>query len=290
MSSWRRLSSGDVLASPPVARFKKLAPGETIRIGITGSRTSVTSTLAGTVAFLPGIPPRTVSDRQGYVQARIDYLNHLFGENAYLVAAADNPRLAELRVLIPRVIVLAKARPGVVPADLQPRLVAASPFPPLEAHNLTEEVSKVSTDMYIALALANMRIYLLGGIFLALIAIVAVAAANYVEDRRTLALLRIRGASPLRLWRFMLALLISPAVVGLLVGALVSLVAGYGLATYVWELREIRTVVQLLPTRLVVSPLWASVAALLLLLLVLVASGFSGWVYRRTAHSSLKQA
>lgn len=285
-----RLTAGDVLVSPPVARFKKLAPGETIRLGVNGSRTSVTSTLAGTVAFLPGIPPRTVSDRQGYVQARIDYLNHLFGENAYLVAAAGNARLKDLRVLIPRVIVLAKAAPGIVPADLQPRIVSASPLPPLEVHNLTEEISKVSTDMYIALALANMRIYLLGGIFLALIAIVAVAAANYVEDRRTLALLRIRGASPVRLWRFMLALLISPAVVGLFVGAIVSLVAGYGLATYVWELREIRTVVQLLPTRLTVSSLWASVAGLLLLLLILVASAFSGWVYRRTAHSSLKQA
>ncbi|MEO5898484.1 MAG: FtsX-like permease family protein [Vicinamibacterales bacterium] len=285
-----RLTVGDVLVSPPVARFKQLLPGETIRIGVTGTRTSVTSTLAGTLAYLPGIPPRTVSDRQGYVQARIDYLNHLFGENAYVVALADNPRLAELRVLIPRVIVLAKGSPGTVPADLQPRIVAASPLPPLEVHNLTEEISKVSTDMYIALALANMRIYLLGGIALALIAIIAVAAANYVEDRRTLALLRIRGASPKQLWRFMLALLISPALVGLLVGALVSLVAGYGLATYVWELREIRTVVQLLPTRLAVSPLWASVAALLLLLLILVASAFSGWVYRRTAHSSLQSA
>jgi hypothetical protein len=286
----RQIGAGDVLVSPPVARFKQLVPGETIRIGITGSRTSVTSTLAGTVAYLPGIPPRTVSDRQGYVQARIDYLNHLFGENAYLVATADNPRLAELRVLIPRVIVLAKASPGIVPADVQPTIVAASPMPPLEVHNLTEEVSKVSTDMYIALALANMRIYLLGGIFLALIAIVAVAGANYVEDRRTLALLRIRGAAPTNIWRFMLALLISPALVGLVVGALVSLVAGYGLATYVWELREIRTVVQLLPTRLVVSPLWASVAALLLLLLILVASAFSAWVYRRTAHRSLQGA
>jgi hypothetical protein len=224
------------------------------------------------------------------VQARIDYLNHLFGENAYVVAVADNPRLAELRVLIPRIIVLAKANSGVAPADLQGTILAASPLPPLETHNLTDEIGKVSTDMYIALALANMRIYLLGGVFLALIAIIAVAAANYVEDRRTLALLRIRGASPKQLWRFMLALLISPALVGLIVGALVSLVAGYGLATYVWELREIRTVVQLLPTRLVVSPLWASVAAFLMLLLIVVASAFSGWVYRRTAHRSLQGA
>lgn len=285
-----RLAAGDVLVSPPVAKFKQLEPGETIRVGSSTARRSVTSRLAGTVAFLPGIPPRTVTDRQGYVQARIDYLNHLFSENAYLVAAADNPALKDLRVLVPRVIVLAKASPGVVLGDLQPQIIGASPLAPLEVHNLDEEIGKVSTDMYIALALANMRIYLVGGILLALIAIVAVAAANYIEDRRTLALLRIRGASPLRLWQFMLALLISPALVGLVVGALVSLVSGYGLANYVWELREIRTVVQLLPTRLIIAPLWAAVAAFLLLLLLAVASAFSGWVYRRTAHSSLTQA
>jgi ABC-type lipoprotein release transport system permease subunit len=285
-----KLRAGDVVVSPPVARFKKLEPGKTVRLGVTTARKSVTSVSAGTLAFLPGLPPRTVTDRQGYVQARIDYLNHLFSENAYVVAAADNPKLADLRVLVPRVIVLASGDGTVAPEDLQPRIAAALPLPPLEAHNVSEEVGKVATDMYISLALANMRIYLVGGILLALIAIVSVAGANYVEDRRTLALLRIRGSSPAQLWRFILALLVSPALVGLVVGALVAVVAGYGLANYVWELREIRTVVQLLPTRLVLSPLWGSVAALLMVLLVAVASLFSAWVYRRTAHRSLQGA
>jgi predicted lysophospholipase L1 biosynthesis ABC-type transport system permease subunit len=243
--------------------------------------------MAGTLAFLPGIPPRTVTDRQGYVQARIDYLNYLFSENAYVVASADNPKLATLRALVPRVIVLASGTGAVAPPELQPTIVAALSTPPLEAHNVSEEMGKVASDMYISLALANMRIYLVGGILLALIAIVSVAAANYVEDRRTLALLRIRGASPSNLTRFILALLISPAVLGLVVGALVAVTAGYGLANHVWDLREIKTVVQLLPTRLVFSPLSASVAALLLVLLVGVAVLFSGWVYRREAHKSL---
>ena len=30
---------------------------------------------AGVLAFLPGLPPKSVSDRQGFVQARVDYLN-----------------------------------------------------------------------------------------------------------------------------------------------------------------------------------------------------------------------
>ena len=130
--------------------------------------------------------------------------------------------------------------------------------------------------MYISLALANMRIYLIGGLMLALVAILAIAMANYSEDRRTLALLRIRGASPAAMWRFVLAMLLSPALVGLALGATSAVLAGFGLANYVWKLREIRTVVQLLPTHLVVSLLTVWIALLLIFLLVGVASGSAG--------------
>ena len=112
--------------------------------------------------------------------------------------------------------------------------------------------------------------------------------ANYVEDRRTLALLRIRGASPAEMWRFVMAMLLSPALVGLALGATSAVLAGFGLANYVWRLREIKTVVQLLPTHLVVAPLTAWVALLLICLLVGVASGFSWWVFRHTAHESMQ--
>lgn len=285
-----RLAQGEVLVSPPVALFKKLQVGKPLRLGVDGNKQSVIGATGGVLAFLPGIPPRTVTDRQGYVQARIDYLNYLFSNNAYVVATAGNPKIKDLRALIPRVIVLARGAEGAPAADVQARILSALSVAPLETHNLTEEVGKVASDMYISLALANMRIYLVGGILLALIAIVSVAAVNYVEDRRTLALLRIRGASPSHLWRFILALLVAPAIVGLIVGALAALVAGFGLANHVWELREIRTVVQLLPTRLLISGLWVSVALLLLVLIVGVASLFSAWVYRRTAHRSLQGA
>ncbi|PYR80280.1 MAG: hypothetical protein DMF86_01355 [Acidobacteria bacterium] len=160
----------------------------------------------------------------------------------------------------------------------------------MEIHSLPQEVAKVGSDMYISLALANMRIYLVGGLTLALVAILAIAMANYREDRRTLGLLRIRGASPADMRRFVLAMLLSPALVGLTLGAASAILAGYGLANYVWKLREIRTVVQLLPTRLVVSLLTAWIALLLVVLLVGVANGFSWWVYRHTAHRSMQDA
>jgi hypothetical protein len=142
--------------------------------------------------------------------------------------------------------------------------------------------------MYISLALANMRIYLIGGLALALVAILAVAMANYSEDRRTLALLRIRGASPTAMWRFVVAMLLAPALVGLALGAASAVLAGFGLANHVWKLREIRTVVQLLPTHLVVGALAVWVGLLVMVLLIGVASGFSWWVFRHTAHESMQ--
>jgi hypothetical protein len=285
-----RTGSGEVAVSPPVADFWRLDPGTPLLLGLDPERRAVATRTAGILAFLPGIPPKSVGDRQGYVQARVDYLNYLFSSNAYLATALDNPQLGPLQILLSRIIVLLKTDRS-VDADAFPKaLAAAAPFPPLEIHSLAQEVGKVGSDMYISLALANMRIYLVGGFALALIAILAVAMANYAEDRRTLALLRIRGASPAAMWRFVVAMLLSPALVGLALGAVSAVLAGFGLANYVWRLREIQTVVQLLPTHLVVSSLTVWVALVLVALLVGVASGFSWWVYRDTAHRSIQSA
>jgi hypothetical protein len=285
-----RVAQGDIAVSPPVADFWQLNPGTPILLGLDAERRATGSNTAGVLGFLPGIPPKSINDRSGYVQARIDYLNYLFTTNAYLATGIDNPKLQPLQILLPRVIVLLKADSAVDPAAFQQAIAKSTSFPPLEIHNLAQEVAKVGSDMYISLALANMRIYLVGGLILALVAILAIAMANYSEDRRTLGLLRIRGASPSDMRRFVLAMLLSPALVGLALGAASAVLAGYGLANYVWKLREIRTVVQLLPTHLVVSLLALWIALLLVALLAAVANGFSWWVYRHTAHRSVQGA
>jgi hypothetical protein len=286
----QRVQQGGAASSPPVAEFWRLSEGTPVLLGLDRERRPLDVPGSGTVAFLPGIPPRSVTDRQGYVQARLDYLNHLFSSNAYLAASAADPEIGKLQLLIPRIIMLVSSDGTRPTADVQQALVKASPFPPLEIHDLGHEIGKVGTDMFIALALANMRIYLIGGLALALIAIVAIAMANHAEDRRTLALLRIRGASPFQLWRFVVATLLSPALLGLVIGASAAVLAGFGLANYVWKLREIKTVVQLLPTRLVLSSLTAGVLVLLVVLLIGVASAFSWYVYRRTAHENVRTA
>jgi hypothetical protein len=285
-----RVERGETATSPPVSDFWDLEPGVDVLMGTNAEQRGVRVPSAGTLAFLPGIPPRSVTDRQGYVQARVDYLNHLFNNNAYLVGSADRPKIGSLKLLIPRIIVLVSTDGPVDAGRFERDLLRASPHRPLEIHDLDHEIGKIGTDMFIALALANMRIYLLGGLALALIAILAIAMANYVEDRRTLALLRIRGASPRDMWRFMVAMLLSPALLGLLLGTSSALIAGFGVANYVWKLREIKTVVQLLQTHLVVPPLTGVVLALLVALLIGMASIFSWYVYRRTAHENVRTA
>src|SRR6516165_2424405 len=67
-------ASGEVAVSPPVADFWRLDTGTQVLLGMDADRRAIASKTAGVLAFLPGIPPKTVTDRQGYVQARVDYL------------------------------------------------------------------------------------------------------------------------------------------------------------------------------------------------------------------------
>ncbi len=143
--------------------------------------------------------------------------------------------------------------------------------------------------MFIFLALENMKIYLVGGLILALIGIVAVATANYIEEQHTLALLRIRGTPPKYIWRFLMAMFISPAILGVILGAGSALIAGYGVAGYLWKLREIRTVVAFLKTHMVVSAAAIEIIVVIMALLIAVATGFNSWVFRSSAREHIQK-
>jgi hypothetical protein len=282
------MKDGRVAVSPSVAAFWRVERGQPVDLGMDRERRTIAAPASGTAAFLAGMPPLSVNDRASYVQSRMDYLNHLFANNAFTVGSATSPHLAGLEVLIPRVVFLVKAAPGVPAPRIEEALRRGGlPYRPLEVNTLDREYEKAGSDMFIALALQNMRIFLLGGLLLAMVAIVAVALANYVEDRRTIALLRVRGASPGAIWRFFVASLLSPAVLGLVLGAAVALVGGYGLASHVWRLRELRTVVHLLPTHLVVTGWTVALGLFLLLLVVAVAWIFSSWMFRHTAREDI---
>jgi hypothetical protein len=285
----RELKSEKVAASPPVAEFWNLASGEPVLLGADLDKKPVLVPGGGVIGFLPGMPPRTIADRQSFVSARIDYLNHLASTDAYLAATMDNPKIANLKVLIPRVLVLVRLKPGGDAAAAAKAVSAAVKARPLEVRELKRELKKVGGDMFIFLALENMRIYLIGGMLLALIAIGAIALTNYLEDRRTLGLLRVRGASPGLLFKFFAATLLAPAIAGLAIGVVVAAAAGFGLTNVIWGLRELKSVVHLLPTRLVVSGLTVWIGAALFVVIGGIALLFSSWVFRRPARERLME-
>ncbi|HEY3168701.1 MAG TPA: FtsX-like permease family protein, partial [Candidatus Binatia bacterium] len=241
------------------------------------------------VGFLPGMPPRSISDRQSYVSARIDYLNYLSSTDAYLTGTMDNQRMANLKVLIPRILLLVRVKPDGDAGSIVKSLSQALKARPLEVRELKRELKKVGGDMFIFLALENMRIYLVGGVLLALIAILAIALTNYLEDRRTLGLLRVRGVSPAQLFRFFASSLLAPALLGLVVGLLVAGAAGFGLTNLIWSLRELKSVVHLLPTHLVISDWTVWISLGLLAVVVTIALLFSLWVFRRSARTSMME-
>jgi hypothetical protein len=283
------LKGQTIVASPPVAAFWNLSAGEPVLLGADLSKKPVLVPASGIVGFLPGMPPRSISDRQSYVSARIDYLNYLSSTDAYLVGAMDNPRIGNLKVLIPRVLLLVRVKPNGNAGAIVQSLMQTLRTRPLEVRELKRELKKVGGDMFIFLALENMRIYLVGGVLLALIAILAIALTNYLEDRRTLGLLRVRGVSPVQLFRFFVSSLLAPALLGLLVGLIVAGAAGFGLTNLIWSLRELKSVVHLLPTHLVISDLTFWIAIGLLAVVVAIALLFSLWVFRRSARTSMTE-
>lgn len=282
-----RLAAGEVAVSRAVADFWTLSRGVAAPVGMTPQLETVSAPVAGVLSFLPGMPMRSVADRRGFLQARTDYLNYLFGNDGYLVASAANAALANVQALVPRVVVLAATEAGRSAAAVEADIRRTLPVAPLEVHRFEDEIRRVGSDMFVYLALANMKVFVAGGFLLALVSILAIALVNYAEDRRTLALLRIRGASPVHIRRLLTALTLSPALLGVVIGAAIALAAGFGLANHLWHLRELQSAIQLLPTRLVVSAATVALALVILVVLGGVAHSFSRWVFRRTVQETL---
>jgi len=282
-----KVDSGEVLISSALARFWQRAPGTDMPVGRDIDQGMASAPLGGVVRLLPGVPPTAVKDRESFVAARVDYLNYLFDNRPQLAAAAGNPRLAQLDALMPRLVLAVTPAPGVQIAELKHAVLQALPLEPLQVRDLPDEVGRLGSDMYLYLARRNLDIYLIGGLLLAIVGILSIALANYAEDRRTLALLRIRGCGPRHILQFLSASLSAPALAGLAFGGLISLAVGYGISNLVWQLRELKTVLMHLTTHLAVSLQTALIAATLVLLLLATLLFFTRWIFKRSAREGL---
>lgn len=287
----RGLENGAVAVSPTVAEFWDLTPGTDVLLGEdSGDTRRIDAPSAGTIHFLPGMSSKTVGDRDSFVSARVDYLNHIFSTSSFLVAAVDNPRISDLNILVPEVLIKIKLQDERVNvAQIRDQVLDLLPATPLAVKTLEDEAAKVGSDMFIYLALENMRIYLVGGLLLAIIAILSVALVNYREDQRNMALLRIRGASPKHIFQLLCSTLVPPTIMGLLLGVVLALIGGFGMTNLVWGLRKLLTIIVFLPTHLVVTGDAVLTGLLLLALLTGVILIFSVWAFRRTAREKLAE-
>jgi ABC-type antimicrobial peptide transport system permease subunit len=175
--------------------------------------------------------------------------------------------------------------------ELAKRLVALreqGKIPPFRSIN-TEAAGKDSlgSDMFVYMALENIKVFMIGGIFVTLAGLVAAAIVNFIEGKRIFALLRLRGASPKDLIRVILTGLVAPLFVGAGIGVPVGLVTGYGLTNAIFALPRAASVLEILPVHLTLSWFMAGIILFVLTLFFFASLVLSAWIFRRTAREAL---
>jgi hypothetical protein len=282
-----KLDTSNLLLSTAMTKFWQRPVGGDMPVGHDINGRMLSAPVGGTLHFMAGIPLTTVQDRDSFVGERVDYLNYLFNNRSYIVASANDPKLATLDVLMQRLVLTIEPNVGVTSSALRRAVLSALPSEPMQVRDLGDEVSRLGSDMYIFLARQNVQIYMFGGVLMALIGILAMAFTNYAEDRRTLGLLRIRGCGPREIFQFLSAGLSAPATVGLIFGALISLVVGFGITNLIWKLHDLKNIMLYLHTHLAVSWQTATVGGLLILIVLAIVLFFSRWIFKRSARESL---
>jgi len=288
----RSLREGNVSASQGLFRVRSIPLGKEVVLGYGPEGAPVHTRLSDVIAFLPGEPALGIEDREGFVTAEISYLNHLLRSDARIIAAQDSlsePGLRELEVLPSRVVFMLKSKEGVSKQELARNISTILPFEPEAVRWEALERERVSKDMFISLALENMKVYMIGGLVLALASVAAIALVNFAADRRTFALLRLRGVPLGVLLRISLSIFLIPVAAGVVVGILLGAISGYGISQAVWDLPRIYGVAGFLSNQLVFSnSAWAMVVGLSVIFAA-IALGFGLWLFRRTAREAMRE-
>ncbi|MDA2934230.1 hypothetical protein MYX82_07790 [Acidobacteria bacterium AH-259-D05] len=288
----RSLMEGNVSASQGLFRVRSIPLGREVILGYGFGGAPVHTSFGDVIAFLPGEPALGIENREGFVTAEINYLNHLLRSDARIIASHDKvsePGLRELEVLPSRVVFMLKSQEGVSKQELARKITAILPLEPDEVRWEALERERVSKDMFISLALENMKVYMVGGLVLALASVAAIALVNFAADRRTFALLRLRGVPLPILLRIALSIFLIPVAAGVVIGILLGAISGYGISQAVWDLPRIYGVAGFLSNHLVFSnSAWAMVVGLSVVFAAM-AVGFGLWLFRRTAREAIRE-
>lgn len=246
---------GAFLASRGFLLLREVDVGESLVVGYTSDGKPVSQQIAAALAYLPGQPSHQVQQREGFSGAEVDYLNYTFAGDSRAVMSRQSFIQSDLASLpiIPQSAVFVVRLSSELEVAQRHQWVAELPMPPRSVRWLSDERAKASRDMFVALAVQVMRVFMAGGVAIALIGIVAIGTANFLSYRRMLALVRIRGASTGMATRMAAGLFLLPVIGGVVLGAFLGVAAGYGVAHVIWTLPRIRGIPAVLVNQLQVS-------------------------------------
>jgi hypothetical protein len=287
------LDQNSVLGSQGLFRVRAIPLRKPVSLGYDATGGPIQIQFGDTLAFLPGQPALGIEQREGYADAEVDYLNYLLGADARMVLSqkylSQSSQLKELVVVPSRAVFLISAASGVSKEDLIGRLHAHLPWKPDQVRWEADERKRLGKDMFVSLALENMRVYMLGSLLLACASVAAIALANFLADQRTFGLLRLRGLAPSLLLRIALSFFLLPVVAGVLLGIAVGAVSGYGLSQAIWDLPRIYGIGAFLANRLTVSLTAVGIILTLSAIFVSVTWGLGSWLFRRTAREAIRE-
>ncbi|MBI4463723.1 MAG: hypothetical protein HY647_03365, partial [Acidobacteria bacterium] len=287
------LQDGNVVGSQGLFRLRAVPLQKPVMLGYTRRGEEIIVQFGDQVAFLPGQPALNIGQREGFVEAEVDYLNYLMSADARMVLSRQylrqSPGLQNLEVLPSRVVFLISTKDGVDREEMIARLSSVLPWKPDQVRWEADERKRLGKDMFVSLALENMRVYMIGGLLLACASVVAIALSNFLADRRTFGLLRLRGLAPAMLLRIALSFFLLPVMAGVVVGVGVGALAGFGLSQAIWDLPRIYGVGGFLANRLTVSLAAAGIVVVLSLIFAAVAFGLGFWLFRKTAREAIRE-
>jgi hypothetical protein len=273
-------------------RELRMVPGRSeVMIGYYDQFAPVPALFEDVIAFLPGQPKVDVEQREGFAAAEVDYMNFLTQMDARAVTSAerfDREPLSRVNVSPSRVVFLLKTNGELSNRDIE-TLVAGLPVKPQNVRSRASEQHQVNKDMFISLALENMKVFKLGGLVLAISGLVVVGLANYQAEKRSLSLLRLRGTPTSTILGISLSIFWVPVLVGIVLGTLLGITAGYGTSQAIWEMPRVYGVAGFLENRLIITKSTTAVVLLFAIILSLASLAFGLWPVRKSAHEAIME-
>jgi hypothetical protein len=248
----------------------------------------VSAHVRGSVYLLPGLSQLMMQDRESFSSASVEFINSIASSHPYVVGRSDSDKIAPLEGYLSSVVVHVGGRDLDRLVQNLSSLRRDGQIPAFTTINTeAAEKEKLSSDMFVYLALQNIKVFMVGGILVALAGLIAIGIVNFFESKRMLALLRLRGASPRQLVRVILVELIAPLIVGAAVGVPVGLVTGYGLTNAIFSLPRAASILEILPVHLTLSWAVATIVFGVLVFFMVASTFLSSWIFRKTAREAL---